>query len=194
MVTSIEALGGLPKITVCDNLKSGVLKTGQDPILNPAYKDMADRYGTVILPARPRRPKDKPKVGAAATPADESEGRRGVPAGSAFSREDILRRVALQRQVGVHPLEPAQLTLDVLLVAQLRNLHADVLVLPDVVRRLADAVLAARLDNLRAGLDLLEDPDDLFLAELRLLHAELLRWGNSTSDWLESTRTLHTVL
>ncbi|WP_225578464.1 hypothetical protein, partial [Rhodanobacter sp. 7MK24] len=28
--------------------------------------------------------------------------------------------------------------------------------------------------HLRAGLDLLEDPDDLFLAELRLLHAELL--------------------
>ncbi|WP_225578559.1 hypothetical protein, partial [Rhodanobacter sp. 7MK24] len=30
------------------------------------------------------------------------------------------------------------------------------------------------LSHLRAGLDLLEDPDDLFLAELRLLHAELL--------------------
>lgn len=96
-----------------------------------------------------------------------------------------------QRQVGIHPLEPGQLGLDVLQVPQLRHLHAGVLVLPDVVRRLADAVLAARLGHLRAGLDLLEDPDDLFLAELRLLHAELLRCGNSTSDWLESTRTLH---
>lgn len=57
-----ETLGGVPKITVCDNLKSGVLKTGRDPILNPAYKDMADHYGTIILPARARRPKDKPKV------------------------------------------------------------------------------------------------------------------------------------
>lgn len=61
-------------------------------------------------------------------------------------------------------------------VQQLRHLHAGVLVLPDVVRRLADAVLAACLGDLRAGLDLLEDPDDLFLAELRLLHAELLGW------------------
>lgn len=57
-----EALGGVPKITVCDNLKSGVIKPGRDLILNPTYKDMADHYGTVILPARARRPKDKPKA------------------------------------------------------------------------------------------------------------------------------------
>ncbi|MBN8884092.1 MAG: IS21 family transposase [Rudaea sp.] len=57
-----EALGGVPKITVSDNLKSAVLKPGRDPILNPAYKDMADHYGTVILPARSRHPKDKPKA------------------------------------------------------------------------------------------------------------------------------------
>jgi transposase len=57
-----EALGGVPKITVSDNLKSAVLKPGSDHTLNPAYKDMADHYGTVILPARPRHPKDKPKA------------------------------------------------------------------------------------------------------------------------------------
>lgn len=54
-----EALGGVPKITVPDNLKSGVLKPGREPVLNPAYLDMARHYGTIILPARPRRPKDK---------------------------------------------------------------------------------------------------------------------------------------
>ena len=53
------ALGGVPKITVPDNLKSAVLKAGRDPILNPAYLDMSEHYGTIILPARSRRPKDK---------------------------------------------------------------------------------------------------------------------------------------
>jgi hypothetical protein len=56
-----------------------------------------------------------------------------------------------------HALEPGQLGFDVLQVPQLRHLHADVLVPPDVVGRLADAVLAARLGDLRAGLDLLKD-------------------------------------
>lgn len=54
-----EALGGVPRITVPDNLKSAVQKAGLDPVLNPAYADMADHYGTVILPARARKPKDK---------------------------------------------------------------------------------------------------------------------------------------
>lgn len=53
------ALGGVPKITVPDNLKSAVLKVGRNPLLNPAYADMAEHYGTLILPARSRRPKDK---------------------------------------------------------------------------------------------------------------------------------------
>ncbi len=54
-----ERLGGVPKITIPDNLKSGVQKPGRDPVLNPAYLDMAEHYGTLILPARVRRPKDK---------------------------------------------------------------------------------------------------------------------------------------
>ena len=57
-----EALGGVPKITVPDNLKSAVLKAGRDPILNPAYLDMAEHYDTTLLPARPGRPKDKGTV------------------------------------------------------------------------------------------------------------------------------------
>lgn len=55
-------LGGVPKISVPDNLKSAVLKAGREPVLNPAYLDMAEHYGTVILPARSRRPKDKALV------------------------------------------------------------------------------------------------------------------------------------
>lgn len=56
------ALNGVPKLTVPDNLKSGVLKAGREPVLNPAYVAMAEHYDTIILPARSRRPKDKAVV------------------------------------------------------------------------------------------------------------------------------------
>lgn len=55
-------LGGVPKITVPDNLKSAVLKPGREPRLNPAYADMGRHYNTYILPTRSGKPKDKSKV------------------------------------------------------------------------------------------------------------------------------------
>lgn len=54
-----DFVGGVPRITVPDNLKSAVLRAGSEPVLNPSYLAMAEHYGTVILPARSRRPKDK---------------------------------------------------------------------------------------------------------------------------------------
>jgi transposase len=57
-----EFLGGVPQITVPDNLKAAVQKPGRDPILNPAYLEMADHYETIVLPARSRKPKDKATV------------------------------------------------------------------------------------------------------------------------------------
>lgn len=56
-------LGGAPKVVVPDNLKSAVLKVDRyDPGLNRTYAEMAEHYGTAILPARPRKPRDKAKV------------------------------------------------------------------------------------------------------------------------------------
>ena len=56
-------LGGVPKVVVPDNLKSAVLKPDRyDPGLNRTYAEMAEHYGTAILPARPRKPRDKAKV------------------------------------------------------------------------------------------------------------------------------------
>jgi transposase len=53
----------VPRLLVPDNLKSGVLKAClYEPTLNSSYQDMADHYGTAVLPARPRRPRDKAKV------------------------------------------------------------------------------------------------------------------------------------
>lgn len=55
-----EAFGGVPKVTVPDCLKTGVIKCHlYDPDLNPSYADMATHYNTAIVPARVRRPKDK---------------------------------------------------------------------------------------------------------------------------------------
>jgi transposase len=56
-------LGGVPKAVVPDNLKSAVIKADRfDPGLNRTYAELAAHYGTAILPARPRKPRDKAKV------------------------------------------------------------------------------------------------------------------------------------
>jgi transposase len=55
--------GGVPRLVVPDNLKSGVNKASfYDPEINRSYGQMAAHYGVSVLPARPRRPKDKAKV------------------------------------------------------------------------------------------------------------------------------------
>ena len=55
--------GGVPQLLVPDNAKVAVIKACHfDPMLNRSYTDMARHYGTAVLPARPRKPKDKAKV------------------------------------------------------------------------------------------------------------------------------------
>ena len=62
-VRSFEFFGGVPAQVVCDNLKSGVIKACfYEPAVNRTYSDMARHYDTAIVPARPRKPKDKAKV------------------------------------------------------------------------------------------------------------------------------------
>ena len=52
--------GGVSRVTVPDNTKTGVLKAHlYDPDLNPAYLDLAIHYGTAVVPARAGRPRDK---------------------------------------------------------------------------------------------------------------------------------------
>jgi transposase len=60
---AFEYFGGIPKILVPDNLKSGVTKPNRyEPEINRSYQDMAAHYGTVVIPARVRKPKDKAKA------------------------------------------------------------------------------------------------------------------------------------
>jgi transposase len=55
--------GGVAQVVVPDNLKAGVSKACfYEPNINPTYLDMANHYGTVVIPTRVRRPKDKAKV------------------------------------------------------------------------------------------------------------------------------------
>jgi transposase len=53
--------GGVTRIVTCDNLKTGVLRNGrEETIINKAYQDMAAHYDTAVIPARVRKPRDKP--------------------------------------------------------------------------------------------------------------------------------------
>ena len=55
--------GGVARVTVPDNPKTGVIKPCRyEPQIHRTYQEMAEHYGTVIIPARPRRPRDKAKA------------------------------------------------------------------------------------------------------------------------------------
>src|SRR5277367_697870 len=62
-VRALEAIGGVPQLLVPDNTKTAVIKAClYDPQVNRTYAEMAAHYEAAILPARPRRPRDKAKV------------------------------------------------------------------------------------------------------------------------------------
>ena len=62
-VRTMEYLGVAPEIVVPDNLKAGVTRAHRyEPKLNRTYREWGEHYGVAILPARPRKPKDKAKA------------------------------------------------------------------------------------------------------------------------------------
>lgn len=62
-VAAFAFFDGVPRRLVIDNLKTGVDRPDlYDPKINRAYGELAEHYGTLIDPARARRPKDKPRV------------------------------------------------------------------------------------------------------------------------------------
>ncbi len=62
-INAFQYFQGVPRLLVPDNLKSAVTKPNRyDPDINPTYYDMALHYGTAVLPARVRKPKDKAKA------------------------------------------------------------------------------------------------------------------------------------
>ena len=63
MGRALTFIGGVPALIVPDNPRALVSVADRyEPALNRAAAEFADHYGTVILPARPRKPQDKAKV------------------------------------------------------------------------------------------------------------------------------------
>lgn len=62
-VRALSYFGCSPEIVVPDQLRSAVSGPHRyDPDINRTYLEMAQHYGIAIIPARPRKPKDKAKV------------------------------------------------------------------------------------------------------------------------------------
>ncbi|MCF7699929.1 DDE-type integrase/transposase/recombinase [Loktanella sp. M215] len=62
-VRAFGFFGGVTAQVVSDNLKAGVTKACfYNPVINRTYADLAAHYDTVVVPARPHKPKDKAKV------------------------------------------------------------------------------------------------------------------------------------
>jgi len=70
-VHAFQFFGGVTQILVPDNLKAGVTHPHRyEPDINPTYQDLAQHYGTTVIPARPGRAKDKAKVESAVLVAE----------------------------------------------------------------------------------------------------------------------------
>jgi transposase len=60
-VRAFAYIGGCPEKLVPDNTKTGVTDANYwDPVLNRSYHELARHYGVAIVPARVRKPRDKP--------------------------------------------------------------------------------------------------------------------------------------
>lgn len=61
-VRMYQDFAGVPSLTIPDNVKAGVRHACfYEPDLNPTYHDLATHYGTVVLPTRVAKPRDKAK-------------------------------------------------------------------------------------------------------------------------------------
>jgi transposase len=96
-VRMFRFFGLAPRLLIPDNLKSGVNKPSfYDPEINRSYGKMAAHYNVGVVPARPRKPKDKAKV----------------EAGVRFAQSYILGRL---RNVTFFSLAECQAAIDVAL-------------------------------------------------------------------------------
>lgn len=62
-VHAFEYFDGVTRLLIPDNLRTGVSRSDRyEPALNPAYARLAEHYGTAVIPARIKTPRDKPVV------------------------------------------------------------------------------------------------------------------------------------
>ena len=59
----VEYCGGATTLWIPDQLKSAITRPCRyEPDVNRTYEDLAAHYGAVVIPARPRKPRDKAVV------------------------------------------------------------------------------------------------------------------------------------
>ena len=62
-IRMVEYFGGATTLWVPDQLKSAITRPCRyEPGVNRTYEDLATHYGAVVVPARPRKPRDKAAV------------------------------------------------------------------------------------------------------------------------------------
>jgi transposase len=62
-VRAFAYFGCVPAVAVPDQLRSAVSRPARhDPDINTSYAELAKHYGIAIIPARPKKPRDKAKV------------------------------------------------------------------------------------------------------------------------------------
>jgi transposase len=62
-IRCFEFFGGVPEITVPDQTRTAVTRPCKyEPEVHETYRDFARHYDTAIIPARPRKPRDKAKA------------------------------------------------------------------------------------------------------------------------------------
>ena len=62
-VNAYQFFGGASRILTPDNLKTGVQKADwYSPVINKAYHEMAEHYGTAVIPTGVRKPREKAVV------------------------------------------------------------------------------------------------------------------------------------
>jgi len=93
-VRALTYFGGVPEVWVPDQLKSGVTRACRyEPEVQRSYEELAQHYGAVVVPARPRKPRDKAKVEAAVLVVE-----RWILA--RLRHETFFSLVALNRRIG----------------------------------------------------------------------------------------------
>jgi transposase len=94
-VRAFEFFQGTSRLIVPDNWKSGVTKPCYyEPELNRTYNDLAIHYGVGILPARPRRARDKAYVSYCTLSGvcHVESWRLGLPASLALENSVLVQR------------------------------------------------------------------------------------------------------
>jgi len=102
---ALEFYGGVSAMLVPDNPRALVAEVDRyEPLANRTALDFAAQYGTVILPARPYKPRDKALQGAQHPRPDRSGWRRSTPpAGSPPSAQGPARAAAALRTSRLRP-------------------------------------------------------------------------------------------